>query len=142
MTKPPSTPQDPSATNVDSKFASEITSILDQHAHATNEAVSARLKQTRHLAIERHRALHTGAQQMHQQGVVAVFSAFFLHHARIWGASLFVLSALIVAVMITQPFSLNDAPEDGDAYLLGSELPPEAFLDKGFDKWIEQADQR
>lgn len=51
-------------------------------------------------------------------------------------------AALLVAVMLltffaVQQFGTTHNLENSDAFLLASDLPPEAYADKGFDAWIE-----
>jgi len=51
-------------------------------------------------------------------------------------------AALLVAVMLltffaVQQFGSTHNLENSDAFLLASDLPPEAYADKGFDAWIE-----
>jgi hypothetical protein len=51
-------------------------------------------------------------------------------------------TALLVAVMLltffaVQQFGSTSNLENSDAFLLASDLPPEAYADKGFDAWIE-----
>lgn len=51
-------------------------------------------------------------------------------------------AALLLVVMLLtffalQQFGLNHNLENSDAFLLASDLPPEAYADKGFDAWIQ-----
>lgn len=51
-------------------------------------------------------------------------------------------AALLVVVMLltffaVQQFGSTNNLENSDAFLLASDLPPEAYADKGFDAWIE-----
>lgn len=51
-------------------------------------------------------------------------------------------TALLLAVMLltffaVQQFGINHNLENSDAFLLASDLPPEAYADKGFDAWIQ-----
>ena len=51
-------------------------------------------------------------------------------------------AALLVAVMLLTFFAVQQLGstnnlENSDAFLLASDLPPEAYADKGFDAWIE-----
>jgi hypothetical protein len=41
------------------------------------------------------------------------------------------LGAIIAGFILMQMFSRNS--EYGDAFLLGADLPPEAFVDRGFE---------
>jgi hypothetical protein len=50
------------------------------------------------------------------------------------------LLAAILTFFALQHNAIN-TPVDGDALLLASELPPEAYVDKGFDAWLEHSSQ-
>jgi hypothetical protein len=78
----------------------------------------------------------------HAETVVAGAGRFIVDHIhghRTWGAALLLLAA-ILAFLALQHNSMN-APVEGDALLLASELPPEAYVDKGFDAWLEHSSQ-
>ena len=51
-------------------------------------------------------------------------------HHRIASTGL-LLAAIVAGFMLMQ--SMNQQTENGDAFLLGAELPPEAFVDRGFE---------
>jgi zinc transporter ZupT len=60
------------------------------------------------------------------------------HHA--WMPTALVISAaLLVLVVLQQNYS---EPVEADALLLASDLPPEAYVDKGFDAWLENTSRR
>jgi hypothetical protein len=60
------------------------------------------------------------------------------HHA--WMPMVLVISAaLLVFVVLQQNYS---EPVEADALLLASDLPPEAYVDKGFDAWLENSSRR
>jgi hypothetical protein len=51
-------------------------------------------------------------------------------------------AALVILVMLVtffavQQFEVSNNLENSDAFLLASDLPPEAYADKGFDAWID-----
>jgi Protein of unknown function (DUF3619) len=121
----------------DEKTITSVKQALDESTHRLDDAVLARLEHARQQALHVHQLQMAEASQ-HKNGVLSLFSEHMLHHRRGLKASLFVLSAILVALMITQQYSVQDTSVDDDAVLLGGDLPPEAFLDKGFDKWLEQ----
>jgi hypothetical protein len=47
-----------------------------------------------------------------------------------------ILGAILLAFYAAQQFGLNANLEESDAFLLASDLPPEAYADKGFDTWL------
>jgi hypothetical protein len=43
---------------------------------------------------------------------------------------------IMLAFFVVQQVEFEDNSKSSDAFLLASELPPEAFADKGFDIWL------
>ncbi len=70
-------------------------------------------------------------------GVLHMFGAYFQQHRMMMYASI-LLGTILLAFLITQQLTSASNLEQGDAFLLGEELPPEAYLDQGFTTWIEQ----
>ena len=72
-------------------------------------------------------------------GSVGMFSHqmanYFVQH-RLVASSLFLISALAVALFVSQHLSNQTQLRNSDAFLLAAELPPEAFADKGFNAWV------
>lgn len=97
------------------------------------------------LSNARGKALNAFAQVSAEQtagngisNTLRVFGDYFSHH-RALASSAMALSAIFVAIMISNPFSSTEYAGDGDAFLLGSDLPPEAYYDRGFDSWLERS---
>ena len=63
-----------------------------------------------------------------------------LHGRPAWMAMLAMMAIILMVVALVQKNTTTD-PVEGDALLLGSDLPPEAYVDKGFDAWLENSSQ-
>ena len=96
------------------------------------------------LASARHQAASALVQRQSAQtiegagGVLRLFNGYF-HNHRVMTSTALVCSALFIAFLLTQQLSRQDNLEQGDGFLLASDLPPEAYLDKGFDVWLERS---
>lgn len=117
-------------------IAKEIISLLDESAQGIDSSVAARLSGARRQAVARMQQ----AQSVAGHGGLTHLMNEFMHQHRVLVSAGLLCSAILVAFVVTQQFS-QDALEQSDAFLLGSELPPEAFLDKGFDTWVEQSSE-
>lgn len=97
------------------------------------------------LATARKRAISsmaTAVRGAHAETVLAGAGRFIVDHIqghRTWGAVLLLLAAILTFFAL-QHNAIN-TPVEGDALLLASELPPEAYVDKGFDAWLEHSSQ-
>jgi hypothetical protein len=123
--------------NTEEQMAREMSGLLDEHAQHLHADTIQRLSNARKLAVE-----HLSAQQnqtVQQNGnLLAWFGSgigqYFGHHRAMSAAML--AGVMMLTFFATQQFSNNNL-ENSDAFLLASELPPEAFADKGFDTWLE-----
>ena len=85
------------------------------------------LENGRERAVKSHKAQISGTN-LNQDGTVSVVFAWAEHH-RVASAGL-VLAAIIAGFVLMQAFNKK---ESSDAFLLGADLPPEAFVDRGFE---------
>ena len=46
----------------------------------------------------------------------------------------------VLTFLVLQPYNTSE-PIETDAMLLASDLPPEAYVDKGFDAWLANSSQ-
>lgn len=121
---------------VEEQIAHNIVNLLDNHAQRLASPEALRLSSARSLAVSRvtqlqaEAASHTG---INQSGNVL---QWFGHH-RATSAALFI-GFMLVALFAMQQFGgLNHNLENSDAFLLASDLPPEAYADKGFNTWVD-----
>lgn len=101
----------------------------EQHLQAAREnAVS-------YLAQKQAQMQHSGGAARHGS-VLRWFGSHFGQQHRIASTALVILVMLLTFLAI-QRYEQTNHLEDSDAFLLASELPPEAYADKGFDAWLD-----
>ncbi len=115
----------------EAQVAHFVTDLLDDHAqHLTAVAVK-RLSVARDLAVRN----LANRQAIHNDGNILSWAGSQLEHHRIMSVSV-LIGAMLLAFFAAQQFSANTNLENSDAFLLASDLPPEAYVDKGFDTWL------
>ena len=115
-----------------------MSNLLNDHAQRIHAVTAQRLLTARSLAVE-HLASQQAVQGVHQSGNVLQWLGG--HVGQYFGRHRVMSAAMLTGVMLltffaTQQFELNSNLEDSDAFLLASDLPPEAYADKGFDTWL------
>ena len=105
----------------------QIASFLDENAKRLSMRTLKQLENGRERAIKAHAAQVSGTI-LNQDGSLSSLYAW-AEHNRIVGAG-FVLAAIMVGFVLMQFLSSN---ESSDAFLLSADLPPEAFVDRGFE---------
>lgn len=105
----------------------QIALVLDDNAKRLSMRTLKLLENGREHALKAHAAKVSGTI-LNRDGSLGSLSAWAEHH-RIVSAG-FVLTAIIVGFVIMQVLSSN---ESSDAFLLSADLPPEAFVDRGFE---------
>ncbi len=108
-----------------------ITDLLDSHAQKLSMRTLKRLEDSRLLAVQRHASLLSG-HDINQNGTLNHWFSWS-HHPKLISVGV-LCAALVVGLTLTQHLSQQN--ENSDAFLLGSELPPEAFVDRGFEPWL------
>ena len=119
--------------------AKTVIGLLDESASSLDTNITGRLAEARRQAIGR--LAHNGQAAKEHTGVAGWLMDYFHHHRAVSSAAL-ACSAVLVAFVATQQLYNKEAEGYGDAFLLASELPPEAFLDKEFHTWLEQTSQQ
>jgi len=124
--------------------AKDIVNLLDDSTAKLDREVLNRLYAARMKAVG-NLALHKQAATVDRvDGIGHVLRLFsnYMHQYRLLMPAVMIASAALVAFIVTQQMTSQPAIEQGDAFLLGAELPPEAFLDKGFDTWVARTSQQ
>jgi nitrogen fixation-related uncharacterized protein len=106
--------------------AKQIASLLDDNATHLNLRTLTQLENARERALQAH-AQRAGVL-IHQNGTMSHLFGWTEQH-RMVSISL-LLGAILVGFMWMQ--SMKQA-EPSDAFLLSEDLPPEAFVDRGFE---------
>lgn len=128
---------------MEEQIARGISDLLNNRAQQLKPEQVQRLSAARNAAVnhlaEQQAQYNTGNQVAGHGHVLHWFGHHvgqnFEHHR-------VASTALLVAVMLltffaVQQLEFNHNLENSDAFLLASDLPPEAYADKGFDAWIE-----
>lgn len=120
------------------------------HEHDTAKKIVAQLEQgisgmdattAGRLAAARARALAAARPARHADilpGGVLRLAGAHLTGRRAWMASAALLAALLFAFIVLQN-GLLQPPVETDTLLLASDLPPEAYVDKGFHAWLKDS---
>jgi len=106
--------------------AKQMANVLDSHAQRLSMRTLKQLEDGRERAIKAHQTSQGAA--VHADGTLSQWTSWVDHH-RFAFASI-VLAAIIASFVIMQNFG---GSETSDAFLLGADLPPEAFVDRGFE---------
>jgi len=119
-------------------IAKDIVKLLNYGTSQLDAATSAK------LATARRQAVAVAAKQVQVAPVATAgverFLMEHLHVQRSWITVGLLLGVLLLVVAITQQNSQRGQLEE-DSLLLSSDLPPEAYVDQGFDTWLEQSSQ-
>lgn len=125
--------------NYEDNIIKQIISALNESTATLNPEITAGLALGRNKALA---AFNRRSSAESSQSVFArLWKQYMPQHRAAMSAAL-VCSAVFVAFLVTQQFSEQDMAGQGDAFLLASELPPEAYLDKGFDVWLERTSKQ
>jgi uncharacterized protein DUF3619 len=123
----------------DKEIATKITSYLDRGTAELKPGVAYRLQAARHAALA-----GLGEPQRATELILAGAGGSFggrraLADVRIWlGILLFVGG--IVSFQYWQSAQQARDIEETDAAILASELPIEAYLDRGFQAWLKRSE--
>jgi Protein of unknown function (DUF3619) len=106
--------------------AKNIAGLLDGHAQRLSMRTLKQLEDGRNRAVHAHQKYQ--GVSVNDDGTLSHWAAWIDHH-RIAFAGL-ILVAIVSSFVVLQNLN-ND--ETSDAFLLGADLPPEAFVDRGFE---------
>ena len=107
--------------------AKQIAGLLDAHANRLSMRTLKQLENGRQRAVKAHTQQISGVS-INRDGTLSSLYAWAEHH-RIAMAGI-VLAAVVAGFLSMQSFKHQEA---SDAFLLGADLPPEAFVDRGFE---------
>ena len=112
--------------NLDAQ-AKQIAGLLDAHANCLSMRTLKQLENGRARAIQAH-AQQVSGVSVNDDGTLSNMSGWVEHH-RLATASI-VLAAILAGFVGMQSLKHQ---ESSDAFLLSADLPPEAFVDRGFE---------
>ena len=107
--------------------AKQLADLLDEHASRLSMRTLKQLENGRTHAVKVH-AQQISGMSVNRDGTLSDLSAWADHH-RIASMGM-LLAAMIAGFVLMQSLGHK---ESSDAFLLGADLPPEAFVDRGFE---------
>ncbi len=124
---------------VEAQIANHIVDLLDHRVQQLTPVEVQRLSAARSLAVSQLTSLQTQAASHHgvnQSGHVLQWFGDHVGQHKIMSSALLV-AAMLLVFFVAQQFSFTHNLENSDASLLASDLPPEAYADKGFNAWLD-----
>ena len=128
--------------NAETQIAVHLIKLLDTQVQLVDQNIANRLTTARNLAVTQlseREYLLAHSYTMTQTGNTLQWSTGNLSHYfrehRFMMIGLIGM-AILFAFLAAQQFNFNNL-ERSDAFLLASDLPPEAFVDQGFDAWLD-----
>ena len=124
------------------QVAHYMSSLLDNRAQHVSATTAERLSNARNLAVTQlaiQQAQAANYHGIHQSGNVLHWigdnvGKYFGQHRLMSAAML--AGVMLLTFFAVQQLEFNHNLENSDAFLLASDLPPEAYADKGFDTWL------
>lgn len=124
----------------EAQVAQNVIHLLNDNAQHLSPALTQRLSDARHLAVNHlantqtanHPIVNGSGNALHWIG--NNLKNFFGNHRAMSGAMM--AGVMLLTFFVVQEFNFDNNLENSDAFLLASDLPPEAYADKGFDKWL------
>lgn len=119
------------------RIAQKIRRVLDEGTGTLDRKVADRLHEARQKALAHQRVAVGGLS-------FAGMGHFATHRFPTYARTLVAAFALLAGVVFTYYWnSFEQAAENAeiDSALLSDELPPAAYLDKGFQAWLERSSQ-
>ncbi len=119
----------------DEQVAKLAANLLNDNAQHLNVVTLQRLSQARGLAVSK-LEVRQGVSQSGNvlQWIGHGFGRYFEQHGLMSVA--IIVGAMMLTFLVAQKLNADNNLKNSDAFLLASELPPEAFADKGFDTWL------
>lgn len=125
---------------VEQQIARHMTDLLNDSAQRLMPHQEQRLALAREAAVsylaDKQTQLQYSNSNTGQGNVLRWFGDHFGPQHRMTSAALVIL-VMLVTFFAVQQFEVNNNLENSDAFLLASDLPPEAYADKGFDAWLD-----
>lgn len=121
--------------NEDTEFGYKARQILNQGLDSLDGSVAGRLHQARQAALNNQRVQVRG---LRLAGIGHTVEHALLSKARML-LGVMALSVGAAGTYYWDAFEQAREYEEIDSALLADDLPPSAYLDRGFDAWLERA---
>lgn len=123
----------------DEEIAKRIASLLDEQALSVDAKVAAKLSYSRQQALAK-MGRSPSKISFSQNGVLHLLGGYWHQHRLLM--TMLMCGLGIIALFTMQNLTGQESAEQGDAYLLASDLPPEAYLNEGFGTWLSENTQQ
>ena len=114
----------------ENKQAKEIVNLLDKNLSTIDPHTASKLKYAREKALSQ---MPANASFNHR-GILYLLGTHTYHQK----LRLMLIGLLLILGVFLMVYQNAQDDRQSDAYLLGSELPPEAYLNEGFDTWLSE----
>jgi hypothetical protein len=112
--------------HLEEEQAKVLTGLLESHAQRLSMRNLKKLENARSQAVEAHKKHHVA--NVNNDGTLSHWMTWVDNHRVVFAG--FVLVTILSSFIVFHNMKKN---ETSDAFLLGADLPPEAFVDKGFE---------
>ena len=120
-------------------LAKGIASLLDEQASNVDAKVASKLGYARQQALA-NMAKPSSGMTISQNGVIRLFGNYWYQHRLL--LTLLMCSLGLLALLAMHNMVNQEEAEQGDAYLLASDLPPEVYSNEGFGTWLSENTQQ
>ncbi|MDI6747399.1 MAG: DUF3619 family protein [Rhodocyclaceae bacterium] len=127
--------------NSEQQFARQICRVLDLGTRSIEPVVAERLRAARERALQRQLFPVQAVEIIGTGGGAVLQGGWFGGHGRAVRSLLSIL-ALILGVSLAyywNAFAQASVNEEIDSALLAGDLPPSAYIDRGFQAWLEKS---
>ncbi len=120
-------------------LAERIASLLDEQASNIDARLASKLNYARQQALA-NMASPSSGKAISQNGVIRLFGNYWHQHRLL--VTLMMCGLGLLALLAMQNIANQEDAEQGDAYLLASDLPPEVYSNEGFGTWLSENTQQ
>ena len=120
-------------------LAMRITALLDEQALNVDPKVASKLVYAREQAIA-NMVRPSTVTAISQNGVIRLFGNYWHQHRFLF--TLIMCGLGLIALLAMKNMTIHEDVEQGDAYLLASDLPPEVYSNEGFGAWLSENTQQ
>lgn len=123
----------------DQALAKCVVTLLNEQAMTVDTRIASQLSYSRQQALA-NMAMPSSGITISQNGVLRLFRSYW-HQYRLL-LTLLMCGLGLLALLAMQNMANQEEAEQGDAYLLASDLPPEIYSNEGFGTWLSENTQQ
>jgi len=125
--------------NQEHDTAKQIIHLLNDNLASIDATTINKLAQARQRAVSAHALSTQSLTELQHDGLLRLFGSYSHHHP-VFSAGLLCCLVLLTMLAFQQFSAISNEPdiEQSDGFLLASDLPPEAYVDRGFDQWLQK----